>query len=332
MNIAFPHPPSKEGGPGTFQTLLISKLEEQGHSICYPYSSATKPDAIIVIAGTRKIFWLMFNKFRGVRILHRLDGVLWRYKIEEVKLTKYIRSVLINFLMNFIRILLADYVVYQSLFIKEWWENKYGFARVQSSIIHNAASILFHQNGLRNNQIDNSKKFSIIIVEGAINSDKVSLGILKALSALPLSLIDEIHLYGSSNMNLTAHNINYHGVIPRDKMHSIYSNHTIFVPLEINPPCPNSVIEAISSGCPVVGFDTGSLKELVGNAGVVVDYDANPWELEEPNYDLLVSAVIKVTRDYETYRRNALIEAEKFKPEIMYSQYIEAVKNLISLK
>ena len=63
-------------------------------------------------------------------------------------------------------------------------------------------------------------------------------------------------------------NISFQGHIPREKVKEILSNNKrIFFLLELNPPCPNSLIEAISVGLPCIGFDTGSFKELLGGAG-----------------------------------------------------------------
>ena len=51
-----------------------------------------------------------------------------------------------------------------------------------------------------------------------------------------------------------------------------------------NKPCPNSVIEALASGVPVVGYNSGSLKELVGNAGIILPYTGgDPNKMEGPN-------------------------------------------------
>ena len=67
------------------------------------------------------------------------------------------------------------------------------------------------------------------------------------------------------------------------------SSHLMYC-AEVNPPCPNSVIEALACGLPVIGFDSGSLKELVtDDAGCVVPYGANPWKLETPDISALAA-------------------------------------------
>jgi glycosyltransferase involved in cell wall biosynthesis len=64
---------------------------------------------------------------------------------------------------------------------------------------------------------------------------------------------------------------------------------------EVNPPCPNSVIEAMACGLPVIGFDSGALKELVSDdAGCIVPYGANPWKLETPDISALAESAGQV--------------------------------------
>lgn len=71
----------------------------------------------------------------------------------------------------------------------------------------------------------------------------------------------------------------------------------IYLSLDINPACPNTVIEALSSGAPVVGFNTGALNELViSDSGVVVPYGSDPWNLEYPDVKSLAKAILKIKR------------------------------------
>ena len=42
---------------------------------------------------------------------------------------------------------------------------------------------------------------------------------------------------------------------------------------DVHPACPNSVIEALACGLPVIAFDTGAIREIVDDSsGAVVAY------------------------------------------------------------
>jgi glycosyltransferase involved in cell wall biosynthesis len=104
------------------------------------------------------------------------------------------------------------------------------------------------------------------------------------------------------------------------------SAHLLFS-AEVNPPCPNSVIEALSCGLPVIGFDTGSLSELVqGDAGRLVPYGANPWKLELPDIPALGTAAAEVLDDQQRFRTSARDRAESvFDVEHMVDEYLKVL-------
>jgi len=80
---------------------------------------------------------------------------------------------------------------------------------------------------------------------------------------------------------------------------------------EVNPPCPNSVIEALACGLPVVGFNSGSIKELVSDdAGCIVPYSANPWKLETPDIAALAESTAEVLMKQDQFRAAARKRAE----------------------
>ena len=104
------------------------------------------------------------------------------------------------------------------------------------------------------------------------------------------------------------------------------SSHLLFS-AEVNPPCPNSVIEALACGLPVVGFDTGSLSELVqGDAGRLAVHGANPWKLEQPDIASLAEAAYEVLRDNDRFRKSARERAEAvFGLDTMVDEYLKVL-------
>ena len=114
-------------------------------------------------------------------------------------------------------------------------------------------------------------------------------------------------------------------------MNIIYSGKVIFFCLEINPPCPNSVIEAIASGVPITGYDTGSLKELITpGAGLVIPYDVNVWKQEDPDYDLIEPYLLKIIKNYDKYAKDARILAKKrYNIENVTKSYLKVIEKYI---
>jgi glycosyltransferase involved in cell wall biosynthesis len=105
--------------------------------------------------------------------------------------------------------------------------------------------------------------------------------------------------------------VNFLGTLPREQIPFLARSSHFLYSAEVNPPCPNSVIEALACGLPVAGFDTGSLRELVGEeAGVLVPYGANQWKLETPNISALAGSVNEILRDQPRFRQAARARAE----------------------
>jgi glycosyltransferase involved in cell wall biosynthesis len=96
---------------------------------------------------------------------------------------------------------------------------------------------------------------------------------------------------------------------------------------EVNPPCPNSVIEALACGLPVIGFDSGSLKELVtDDAGSIVPYGANPWKLETPDISALAASAGEMLEKQGQVRAAARRRAESaFGLDSMVESYLKVL-------
>jgi glycosyltransferase involved in cell wall biosynthesis len=78
---------------------------------------------------------------------------------------------------------------------------------------------------------------------------------------------------------------------------------------------------------PVIGFDSGSLKELVtDDAGCIVPYGANPWKLETPNIEELASSAGEVLEKQNQFRAAARRRAESaFGLDQMVESYLKVL-------
>ena len=105
-------------------------------------------------------------------------------------------------------------------------------------------------------------------------------------------------------------------------MPKIYQNHDIFICAEYNANCPNSVLEAMSSGLPVIGFDNGSLKELVGDAGVIIKLEK---KFENTHQEIIINLLKKsiklVSSNYIQYSQKARKRARTFDSNLVFGKY-----------
>ena len=327
MKIGFTHRADTIGGPGSFQSRLIKELENHGWQAVYP-RDGVRPDVILVVGGSRRLFWLFRCKYAGCRIVHRLDGINWRHRVLNVSLGYKIRSEVRNCLARVIRQYLADTVVYQSKFVRDWWNTAYGHARCDSVVIHNFVDL---------DEFRPSKKVAIslpiiLCAESQVINDPISRFIVRVLSERLFveGKIRGIHILGRLGAEETREwsslpGVKLIGQVPRDEMPRHFQQADIFLNLDVNAACPNAVIEAMASGLPIVGFNTGALKEIVPrSAGALADYGGDPWKLDRPDCDALIRQVGVVISNLDAMSQDARTVAEsRFSTELVKEKYLQ---------
>ena len=332
--VGFPHRPETIGGPGTFQIRLTEELIRKGYRIVFSDDKRI-PDVICVVGGTRYLNWIRQCKKKGTKVVHRLDGINWRHRIKPLRLHNFIVAEMRNFIISYIRNHLADFVIYQSKFIQNWWHDKFGAESCKYQIIYNGTDLsLFMPSKINLGKNENR----LVVVEGNVQSDHASLLTLIGLSKelTKRKIIKETMVYGGVEPRLESilsneDSIKYAGKENRKNMPDAYRSGTAFLCLEINPPCPNSVIEALASGLPVVGYDTGSLNELVTKkAGRFANYGSNPWLLETPDLGTLVQEAIELFNHQDEYSKAArAIAEERFSHKKMALNYINVFEKTV---
>lgn len=324
------------GGMASFRLKFEEGLRVRGIDLTHKLGD--NADAVLVLAGTRFIPDLGRVRRRGIRVVQRLDGINWVHRVKWSGVRYTVRAVYGNAMLALIRNRFADRVIYQSEFIRGWWQDWYGVANAPATVIHNGIDLdAYAQSGEGDRPTD---RYRMLLLEGSL-ARGLNSGLFHAVEAAkklsekyPMEVVvagtvDEstqwkINSVISGVKNLS---IKFLDTVPRADVPKLARSSHLMYSAEVNPPCPNSVIEALACGLPVIGFDTGSLKELVGGeAGVIVPYGANPWKLETPNIAGLAASAESVLEKQNQFRAAARRRAEeKFGLDAMVEAYLKVL-------
>lgn len=320
------------GGPSAFLVNLRKGLLEQ--EIGFEDNLADfKADTILVLGGTRHLADLWRAKQRGVRIVQRLDGMNWLHRRRWTGIKHFLRSEWLNFNLALIRRHFADFIIYQSEFTKGWWTQVYGEVAAQHLVIINGVDVSLFTPSTQSLKIGD--RIRIAVVEGSfhggherdlLNALELA-GALAKSSSLPveLSIAGRIPETMRTNVNIPDQvTVHWLGIISKEQVINLNQNAYVFFSAEINAPCPNSVLEALACGVPVISYRTGSLPELVlAGAGELTPYGANHWKLEPPDTQSLASAAMQVLDQHSLYSQTARASAvDNFNAKQMLEKYL----------
>jgi len=306
------------GGMTSFRLKFEAGLKQRGIAVTHDPDDAT--EAVLVIAGTRNLLPLWGAKRRGLRVVQRLDGINWIHRRRNTGLRHFLRAEYGDLMLSFIRSNLANRILYQSEFSHRWWDDWYGKPAVSFSVVHNGVDLnVYHPDGASDLPKDT---FRILIVEGNLGGG-YDMGLENAIQLtemlvekyrLPVELmvvgvISEEHKSLVQSRSRVA--IQWAGAVPREQIPQLDRSAHLLFSADINAACPNSVIEAMACGLPVVGFDTGALNELViGDSGRLVPYGGDVWKLDPPDIAALARAAVEILKDQPRFRQAARAQAE----------------------
>lgn len=298
--IALLGPRTGVGGPTSFTVRMTQSLRSSGFHVSH---SAARGEigAVLIVSATGRLLELAGAKRRGARVVQRLDGRNWRHRVEPSSFRKRIRAPLLNGLVEGTARLLADHLVFQSEFAATVWRRLAG-SSMPSSVIYNGVDLEIYRPEAVRGPIG-GRVCKVMCVEGVWESDRATTSIISGLAAglADRGVSAQIHICGSvappmARVLSRFQNVRIEGVLTPEELLAQLQRADVLVSAEINPACPNTVIEGLAVGLPVVAFDTGSLPELVkGGAGVLLPYGADPWQLHPPRApERLADAVVSV--------------------------------------
>lgn len=323
------------GGMVSFRRKLSQGLIRRGVQVSY--SLDDRPlDAILVIGGTRQLLGLLRARRAGIPVVQRLDGMNWLHRLSPPSgisgWRHYLKAEYGNRLLSLIRARLATRVIYQSQFSMEWWERVHGKTPVPSQVIYNGVDLDFYNaQGERRLPRD---LYRLLLVEGSLMGGyeyglqvavELALGLRRRLQdagserglelivvgRVPAILQEKWESFVSARDSRRQIGLTWMGLVEPERIPEIDCSAHLLYSADLNAACPNSVIEALACGLPVVAFDTGALSELVGDrAGLLVPYGGDPWKLDPPDMNALVAAAMDILQDLPPYQVAARQRAE----------------------
>ena len=327
------------GGMVSFRNKLASSLLRRGIEVSDDLSDR-HCEAVLVIGGTRQLVHLWRLRQNKVRIVQRLDGMNWLHRLRPTGFRHTWRAEYGNWILSFIRSRLADRIVYQSEFTRNWWERVYGSVPTQAGVIYNGVDLAtYTSDGPQQRPKD---RWRILLVEGSLMGGyelglEVAVKMVSDLNRktaatqnLPVELMvvgrvaEKVRRRWDSQSDIP---VTWAGLQPAERIPEIDRSAHLLYSSDINAACPNSVIEALACGLPVLAFDTGALPELVtGDVGRVVPYGGDPWRLDSPDVSALGEAALEILAATPRFRQAARARAESaFNLEGMVDSYLNCL-------
>jgi glycosyltransferase involved in cell wall biosynthesis len=321
------------GGVSSFQAKLAAGLEARGLQVCHRLDE--KPiDALLLTSTTRDLPGLLRLRRQGVRIVQRLDGINWLHRRLSTGPRHFLRAEYGNLLLALLRSRVVTQIVYQSEFVRGWWGRQFGAEHVPAVVIHNGVELSTYTPAGPDERP--AGIFRLLLVEGSLQGGYET-GLATAIrlggqlaERFPMELMVVGRLSPHAQTTFQENSpvrILWAGEVPRESIPAIDRSAHVLYSADINAACPNSVIEALACGLPVIGFATGALPELVtGDAGRLVPYGGDPWKLEPPDIPTLAASAAEILQNNMHFRQSARRRAEEaFGLDMMVDRYLDVL-------
>lgn len=327
MKLCIPNSSKSIGGPQSFLKEFTRALEKHGHSV----SNRLKNADVLFVLATCPIPYVVLARRQGIPIVQRLDGVYHPGLGDTAFITYRVKNLVMQLIHNHF----ADQIVYQSEFSRSSCEYVLGHPKCPTHVIHNGVPVSSHLPEYSH------EKVQLLSVALWRRADQLE-PIIRAVKHLPSSF--HLSVYGPHTVHMAPlvtaarklENITWHGPVAHSSILEVISLYDMFL-FSDQSACPNSVIEALAGGLPVVAFDRGGIRELVedGKSGAVVSLPPhNPWhdhysftELDTVHFAEAIQQIAHALPQYKKRARE--LTKIKFDLDEMINRYINVLQSVL---
>lgn len=336
MKIGFSANSDGPGGARSWINTFSNYCKDKGHEIRYGFDLDV--DVFCSVANMSTVEELKQLKRHGIKILQRLGAIYLYYDHPSKDLIDNKNKILRELTYY------ANLIVYQSKFSKEVLFRKiYNGNEPDGEIIYNSTDALtFKPNG---NKIDRPLQKIVIlaiaywgtphtsaksidlflnVAQRFIELDNIEFWLLGSANAQNEALIRSYNLPNITEINLST-------PIPYNMMPNYLRAADLVLHLKTNEGCSNLVIECIHTATPLVGLNTGSLPELVGDAALLAECTESIDEFPTVNMDQLINNIITTLTKRDAFKQKMYERAQFFTVEQTYDKYLDLLIKLNKL-
>jgi len=314
------------GGPSTFMSNFREYLIGTGYPFIENKGDFRKASGIFFpISFDERI--LGFFKKNNLPVIQRLDGVYYpsKHGIKYLYLNHEIKKDYLKY---------SDFIIFQSKYSRkecftmlgEVGENKY-------RIIYNGTDKEVFYPGDR--EFDKNK--IVFTTTGLFRNRDMIEPVVTALDVIAEKYNVELRIIGpiiSKDVKeyVKRPYIKCFGGMDKREI-SIHLHQTdILIHCQLNPACPNSVIEAVSCGVPVVGFDTGAMKEILYFCPELLAYVSDDVfkKYKDFKYEKLLDKIILCLENYNFFKKKFMDNSYLYDFNETYEEYIKIFKMIFN--
>jgi glycosyltransferase involved in cell wall biosynthesis len=316
------------GGPSTFMRNLKEYLLKADYPFTDDSTNYRNADCIFFpISFSSRI--LDFFKKNDLPIIQRLDGVYYpsKHGIKYIYLNREIKKDYLKY---------SDFVIFQSKYSRTECFTMLGeIDKSRYKIIYNGTDKdVFYPAEKKFN-----KEKIIFTTTGSFRNRDMIEPVVLALDVLAKKRSIELRVIGpiSNREVIKLTNRPYVkcvGKMDKKEVAGHLQKTDILIHCQLNPACPNSVIEAVSCGVPVVGFDTGAMEEVLYFAPELLAYVSDDVfkEYKDFKYERLLDKIILCIENYGMFKRKFSEHNYLYDFRETYKQYVEIFKIVLKGK